>query len=159
MTTMNAPELALEVSRVINAPKERLFNAWLDPDMLRRFMTPGPGMTVPAASTEPREGGRFDIVGDDFVGPRQHNQVTQQEFEEIARVYSDIRLGRGDLTMDTSEMPADQAAAYRQGVMDDIGTMMTASRLMSPIGTSSARFSLTLSTHWGTWMLRAASAI
>lgn len=55
-------ELTLNVSRTINAPAEALFNAWLDPEMLARFMLPGEGMTVPKASTDPVEGGRFDII-------------------------------------------------------------------------------------------------
>jgi uncharacterized protein YndB with AHSA1/START domain len=55
-------ELSLDVSRTINASAEALFNAWLDPDMLARFMLPGEGMTVPKAATDPVEGGRFDII-------------------------------------------------------------------------------------------------
>jgi len=55
-------ELSLTVSRVINAPAERLFNAWLDPEMLVKFMLPGSGMSVPRASADPVEGGRFDII-------------------------------------------------------------------------------------------------
>ena len=55
-------ELSLTISRVINAPAERLFNAWLDPAMLVKFMLPGAGMSVPRASADPVEGGRFDIV-------------------------------------------------------------------------------------------------
>ena len=62
MTTTNAPELALEVSRVINASKEHLFNAWLDPKMLAQFMTPADGVTVPEAKTDPTPGGRYLIV-------------------------------------------------------------------------------------------------
>ena len=55
-------ELSLTVERVIDAPQKTLFDAWLDPEMLRKFMTPGPGMTVPRASNEAKEGGRFEIV-------------------------------------------------------------------------------------------------
>lgn len=63
-------ELSLTTSRIIEAPQQDVFNAWLDPDTLRRFMMPGPGMTVPTASTDPRPGGRFEIVmqaGDDTI--------------------------------------------------------------------------------------------
>ncbi|QMU56951.1 MAG: SRPBCC domain-containing protein [Boseongicola sp.] len=60
--TDTATELQLETSRVINAPKEALFDAWLNPELLARFMTPGPGMTVPEAKTDPREGGDFLVV-------------------------------------------------------------------------------------------------
>lgn len=55
-------ELSLSVSRTINAPANKVFNAWLDPELLARFMLPGEGMTVPRAATDPVEGGRFDIV-------------------------------------------------------------------------------------------------
>jgi len=55
-------ELNLEVSRVINAPKESLFDAWLDPKMLAKFMMPAPDMSVPDVKTDARVGGRFLIV-------------------------------------------------------------------------------------------------
>ncbi len=55
-------DLTLTVERTINAAQEDVFNAWLNPDMLQKFMMPAPGMSVPRASNDPREGGRFDIV-------------------------------------------------------------------------------------------------
>lgn len=68
MTATTQPDLTLTVERQINAPPDRVFDAWLDPEMLMRFMCPGPGMTTPQASCHPHEGGRFDLVmknGDD----------------------------------------------------------------------------------------------
>jgi len=62
MTTDQATELKLECARIIAAPREKLFDAWLDPKMLARFMTPGPDMSVPEATTDPKVGGRFRIV-------------------------------------------------------------------------------------------------
>ena len=55
-------DLTLTVSRTISAARERVFQAWLDPEMLARFMIPGKGMSVPKAKTDPREGGRFELV-------------------------------------------------------------------------------------------------
>ncbi len=55
-------DLSLTVERTIKAPQQDVFNAWLNPDMLRKFMTPGPGMTVPSASNDPKTGGKFDII-------------------------------------------------------------------------------------------------
>ena len=55
-------EISMEISKTIAAPREKLFNAWLDPEMLMKFMTPGPNMTVPQASADPVVGGRFDVV-------------------------------------------------------------------------------------------------
>src|SRR5262249_6354453 len=56
---------------------------------------------------------------------RTANMVTQAEYERIAHTFSDIRLGRGDLTIDTG-MIADptQAATYREGSMVAIADMM-----------------------------------
>lgn len=54
--------LSLQVERVIPGPIDAVFDAWLDAESLRRWMTPGPGMTVPVATTDPRVGGRFHIV-------------------------------------------------------------------------------------------------
>lgn len=61
-TTEIRRDLSLSVDRVIAAPQEKVFNAWLDPKMLARFMTPGPDMTVPKATSDATEGGRFEII-------------------------------------------------------------------------------------------------
>ncbi len=55
-------ELSLEVSHLVPAPKERVFDAWLDPKMLAKFMKPGPDMTVPEVEVDPKAGGRFKVV-------------------------------------------------------------------------------------------------
>ena len=55
-------ELSLEISRTIAAPREKLFDAWLSPEALARFMTPGANMSVPHATTDPKVGGRFSIL-------------------------------------------------------------------------------------------------
>ena len=63
-------DLSLTTHRTIAAPQEAVFNAWLDPEMLRKFMRPGPGMTTPKAQTDPVKGGRFELVmkaGDDEI--------------------------------------------------------------------------------------------
>lgn len=68
MTMTSQPDLTLTADRVINAPPEAVFDAWLDPQMLMRFMCPGPGMTTPQATCDARVGGRFDLImknGDD----------------------------------------------------------------------------------------------
>jgi uncharacterized protein YndB with AHSA1/START domain len=63
-------DLSLTISRRIKAPATKLFDAWLDPLMLARFMRGGEGVTVIEASTEARVGGRFSVlmkVGDKEV--------------------------------------------------------------------------------------------
>ena len=69
-TQISPDSLSLTCDKLINAPQDAVFNAWLDPAMLARFMMPGPNMTVPHAATDPTEGGRFEIVmkaGDDEI--------------------------------------------------------------------------------------------
>ncbi len=68
---------------------------------------------------------RFQVVGDDFTGPRNHNQVSEAEYENIARTFSNVRMGRGDLTLDTSAITDNaQAQTYRDGAMVSIADMM-----------------------------------
>jgi uncharacterized protein YndB with AHSA1/START domain/DNA-binding transcriptional ArsR family regulator len=55
-------DLTLTVNRRINAPAEKVFNAWLDPKMLAKFMLPGETMSVPRVEADAKVGGRFVIV-------------------------------------------------------------------------------------------------
>ena len=55
-------DLVLTVTRQIPAPPQRVFEAWLDPAMLARFMTPRQGMSVPKAESDATVGGRFAIL-------------------------------------------------------------------------------------------------
>ncbi len=63
-------DLSLTISRTIEASAQRVFDAWLDPLALAKFMRPMPGMDAPDVKNDPVEGGRFDIVmrpGDDDI--------------------------------------------------------------------------------------------
>ncbi len=67
----------------------------------------------------------FEVLPDDFIGPRNHNQVSQDEFDHIAHTYSDIRLGRGELTINTDGFDTrDDANRYRDAAMEDVAQMM-----------------------------------
>jgi uncharacterized protein YndB with AHSA1/START domain len=59
--TGDAPDAVLVVRRVIAAPRERAFDAWLDPARLAQFMCPGPVGSA-RAEVDPRVGGAFRIV-------------------------------------------------------------------------------------------------
>lgn len=60
--TETTADLELEISRVIAAPQEKLFDAWLDPAMLSKFMAPATGMHVSEARSDARVGGRFLVM-------------------------------------------------------------------------------------------------
>ena len=66
-------DLTVNIEKTINAPIERVFDAWLDPVLLTRFILPAADMPQPEVSNDPREGGRFEIimhVGDDRLPHR-----------------------------------------------------------------------------------------
>ena len=63
-------ELTVDIEKTIKAPIERVFDAWLDPALLTRFMLPASGMENPRVTCDPRVDGRFEIlmrVGDNEI--------------------------------------------------------------------------------------------
>lgn len=55
-------DITLKIDKTIHAPIESVFDAWLDPRILAKFVIPMPGMPEPEVDNDPREGGRFTIV-------------------------------------------------------------------------------------------------
>lgn len=55
-------DLTLTVEHTIKAPPKAVFNAWLDPGMLAKFMLPDQRVTNPYVTIDPKLGGRFVIV-------------------------------------------------------------------------------------------------
>ncbi len=58
--TMN--DLKVEVFRFLPHAPERVFDAWLDPKVMARFLIPAPGMSEPKVTADPKEGGRFQVI-------------------------------------------------------------------------------------------------
>jgi len=54
--------LELTVSRVVPAAPKEVFEAWLDPAVLAKFMLPAAEMPEPSVELDPRVGGSFLIV-------------------------------------------------------------------------------------------------
>lgn len=54
--------LRVDIERKISAPPEAVFDAWLNPDMLAKFMTPMPDVVITEATCDPQVGGRFKVV-------------------------------------------------------------------------------------------------
>jgi uncharacterized protein YndB with AHSA1/START domain len=51
----------LEIRCRYNVPRERVFRAWTEPDLLKQWFRAGPGYSTPIAEVDLRIGGRFRI--------------------------------------------------------------------------------------------------
>ncbi len=54
-------ELSVELKRVINAPIEKVFRAWVTPAQMKQWYSPE-GMTTPAASSDAEAGGKYMVT-------------------------------------------------------------------------------------------------
>jgi uncharacterized protein YndB with AHSA1/START domain len=59
MTSMTSEQAVVRVNRTIPASPERVYRAWLEPELLRRWMAPG--YDVSRVEVDPRVGGHFRI--------------------------------------------------------------------------------------------------
>lgn len=55
-------ELEVKIHKVISAPIEKVFDAWLNPVVLAKFMQPMSGMSDAEVINNPKVKGRFTIV-------------------------------------------------------------------------------------------------
>lgn len=55
-------ELTVNVTHTINAPIEFVYNAWLDPTLMAKFMLPALGVVAVDVSAEPHVGGHFALT-------------------------------------------------------------------------------------------------
>lgn len=63
-------DLTVNITQKIQAPIKKVFDAWLNPKMLSKFILPMPGMPEPQVQNDAREGGSFSIlmqVGDNKI--------------------------------------------------------------------------------------------
>ena len=74
-------ELFLSVTKTIDAPIEKVFDAWLNPKTLSKFMMPMQGMPEPDVVTDPRHGGKFTIV----MNPGDNALLHSGKYLEIDR--------------------------------------------------------------------------
>ncbi len=77
--TQTAPSVVIE--RLIPAPPRVVFDAWLDPKALQRFMCGGPGVRVARVECDPRVGGQFLIV----MNVEGHDVSHRGQYLEIER--------------------------------------------------------------------------
>lgn len=81
MSTMAERELVL--TRIINAPRERVYEAWTKPELMKQWFAPKP-WTTPVVETDVRPGGSSLIVmrgpdGNEFPNRGVYLEVVENE--------------------------------------------------------------------------------
>jgi uncharacterized protein YndB with AHSA1/START domain len=75
----------LVISRIIDAPRERVFKAWTDPELLKQWFAPLP-YTTPVAELDVRPGGANLIIMRDPAGNELPNRGVYLEVVKNERV-------------------------------------------------------------------------
>jgi uncharacterized protein YndB with AHSA1/START domain/predicted transcriptional regulator len=105
-------ELELTVTRTIPASREKVFNAWLSPALLAKFMRPGADITQDArVKTDPVKGGRFSIVmkAADREIPHAGTYLEIDPFSRLAFTWeSPHSLDDSVVTLDFAEVERDK---------------------------------------------------
>jgi len=76
-----SPERELTITRIMNAPREMVFNAWINPDQLKKWWGPK-GFANPVCKIDPTPGGAIYI---DMKGPDGTVYPMDGEFHEIVK--------------------------------------------------------------------------
>lgn len=60
MSRPEEPEVAIRIERILHAPPDRVFRAFLDPDLMRRWIAPD-DLDVDRVAVDARVGGRIEV--------------------------------------------------------------------------------------------------
>jgi uncharacterized protein YndB with AHSA1/START domain len=79
--TQQAQETVLRLSRRFEAPRERVFEAWTSPAVLREWWHAGPDWETPEAEVDLRPGGSYRLAMRDSESGQTHTLVG--EYREV----------------------------------------------------------------------------
>jgi uncharacterized protein YndB with AHSA1/START domain len=114
----DATSREITLTRIVDAPCDLVFKAWTEAEHLQRWWGPD-GFTVSSASSDPREGGAFEIVMHGPDGNDYPLTGTYREFKPPHRIVSDMTASGPD------GAPALQAVATLTFVDHDGKTEIT----------------------------------
>jgi uncharacterized protein YndB with AHSA1/START domain len=69
---MNVQTEQLRLERTFAAPREEVFRAWTEPEVLRRWWAAAPTWECPVAETDVRVGGRYRLTMRDPDSGKEH---------------------------------------------------------------------------------------
>lgn len=79
--TQQTQDTVLRLSRRFDAPRERVFEAWTSPEVLRRWWHAGPDWDTPEAEVDLRTGGSYRLAMRDPESGQTHTLVG--EYREV----------------------------------------------------------------------------
>jgi uncharacterized protein YndB with AHSA1/START domain len=74
--------VVLQLKRRFEAPRERVFDAWTNPDVLRKWWAAAPNMDTPIAEVDARPGGSYKLAMRDPDSGEVHTLVG--EYREVS---------------------------------------------------------------------------
>lgn len=146
MTPDERSKTALIIRRTIAAPRERVFDAWLDPMQLARFMHPG-DVSQATAEVDARVGGHFRIVMEHGRGNAEHwgkyvvidrpstlvftwlSGGTDGRSTTVTIDFTERSDGGTDLVLTHRDLPSRTSEAHEHGwgaIVDKLGTIFQA---------------------------------
>lgn len=88
------PSLDLVMERIVDVPKELVWKAWTEPEMLMKWFTPAPWRTT-ECDIDLRPGGRFRSVMEGPAGERFDNEGCYLEVVENEKLVWTTAMGPG----------------------------------------------------------------
>jgi uncharacterized protein YndB with AHSA1/START domain len=79
--TQQTQDVVLRMNRRFDAPRDRVFEAWTNPDVLLDWWRAGPHWETPVAEVDLRPGGRYRLAMTDT--DKQETHVVVGEYKEI----------------------------------------------------------------------------
>jgi len=133
--------LELTVTRTIPAPPQAVFDAWLSPDALMKFMCPGEGMTCPKAEVDAQVGGKFLVVmtaGDkelphtgEYKTIDRHGKIAftwispYTDMDSLVTLTFEEAEGGTNLTLHHAGFPSEESRSNHEGGWTNIVEMLT----------------------------------
>lgn len=132
----------IKLTRIVEASPETVFRAWLDAEMLSRFMIPADGVVIDEATVDARVGGKYMIkmnVGDKVL-PHHGEYTVIDEYTELAFTWISPMAGDSSivtlsfapatggftaLTLHHTGLPSDEAVAAHTGGWNHILDLCT----------------------------------